>query len=82
MNVARFHQTRNPESGYGDVFVLLPIFLCPPGLLRAIDPGKKLFYLTTPLSASSLGQVNVFVLGNPDELDLKTGSTKPIAVSV
>lgn len=47
-----------------------------PGLLRAIDPDRKLFYLTTPLSGSNLDLVNVLVLGNPDEVDLKpTAST-------
>ena len=52
------------------------------GLLRAIDPGKKLFYITTPMSSRSLEQVNVLVLGNPDDMEMKNSGTKHLAVSV
>ena len=55
--------------------------LCP-GLLRAIDPDKKLFYITTPMSSRSLEQVNVLVLGNPDDMEMKNSGTKHLAVSV
>ena len=42
--------------------------VCAIGLLRGIDPVKKLFYITTPLRDSRLDSVNVFVLGNPDSI--------------
>lgn len=46
------------------------------GLLRGIDPLKKLFYVTTPLPGRLLELVNVFVLGNPDKIEFGTVSGK------
>ena len=37
-----------------------------PGLLRGIDPQKKVFYVTTPEPEEGLERVNVLGMGNSD----------------
>jgi polynucleotide 5'-kinase involved in rRNA processing len=34
------------------------------GLIRAINPQRKLFYVLTPVEQKMLHQVNIFALGN------------------
>ena len=70
----------NRLSSFIEFHVCTSMCSCP-GLLRAIDPGKKLFYITTPMSSRSLEQVNVLVLGNPDDMEMKKSGTKHLAVS-
>ena len=54
------------------VFVLQESVNCaiPPGLLRGVDPERRLLYLTTPEDAERLTQVNILVAGNNDSPDL------------
>ena len=41
----------------------------PPGLLRGVDPERRVLYLTTPEDAERLTQVNILVAGNSDSPD-------------
>ena len=41
----------------------------PPGLLRGVDPERRVLYLTTPEDAERHTQVNILVAGNSDSPD-------------
>ena len=46
------------------------------GLLRGVDPGRRVFYLSTPEGGERLNQVNVLVAGNTDHPDFMMAPTQ------
>jgi len=44
-------------------------YAIPPGLLRGVDPERRVLYLTTPEDVERLTQVNILVAGNSDSPD-------------
>ena len=57
-------------SGELCVYVQQRTMLCnTPGLLRGVDPERRVLYLTTPEGAERLTQVNILVAGNNDSPD-------------